>query len=101
MSFKVKNTFTRTNANTPFHVSTVNDSFVQHIIGNYKNTGKLLDLVTEVSPDALTLTVTWVWNTEADYNEYAADSVTVAHRTDRDTYNSANGIALSQQLNAA
>lgn len=100
MSFQVKNTFTRTNTNTPFHVSTVNDSFVQHVLGTYKNTGKLLDLVTEVSPDALTLTVTWVWNTEADYNEYAADPVSVDHRSGRDTYNSANGITFSQQLNA-
>ena len=96
MSLKITNTFTRPSTDVAFHISGVADTFITHVLDTYKNTGKLLDLVTDVSADGKVLTTVWTWADQASYDEYRNDAQVVAFRTSRDAHNSANGITVTQ-----
>jgi len=96
MSFQVKNVFTRPDAFVVFHMSVVPDAYVQHVLETYKNTGKISDIVTEVSPDGLSLNIVWTWISEAEFNTFSNDPVIVAQRESRNAYNAANGITMVQ-----
>jgi hypothetical protein len=96
MSLKITNTFTRPSTDVAFHISNVADTFITHVLDTYKNTGKLLDIATDVSADGKVLTTNWTWADQAAYDEYFADPQVVAFLANRDAHNSANGIVATR-----
>jgi superfamily I DNA/RNA helicase len=96
MSYQVTNTFIRPNTSVNFHIANIPDSYIQYIVQNYKNTNKIVNISTDLSADSLTLTATWLWSNQAEFNAYTQDSVVVQHRSERDAWNTANGITMTQ-----
>lgn len=95
MSYKVTNVFTRPSTDVVFHVSNVSDSYINHVVENYKNVGKVTNITTDVSPNGLQLTVTWTWANQNEFNAFNVDPIAVSQRNDRDAYNQANGITMT------
>lgn len=96
MSYQVTNTFTRPNASVNFHVANIQDDYIQYVLQNYKNTNKIIDLSSDISEDGLTLTAVWSWTTQAEYDAFQQDAVTVQQRAERDAWNTGNGITMVQ-----
>ena len=96
MSYQVTNTFTRPSASVNFHVANIQDSFIQYVLQNYKNTNKIIDLSSDISEDGLTLTAIWTWTTQAEYETFQQDSVATQQRAERDAWITANGITMTQ-----
>lgn len=95
MSYKVTNVFTRPNTDVVFHVSNVSDNYINHVMENYKNVGKVSDITTDVSTDGLQLTINWVWTSKAEHDAFEVDPIAVSQRNSRDAYNQANGITMT------
>jgi hypothetical protein len=95
MSYKVTNVFTRPNTDVVFHVSNVSDEYINHVMENYKNVGKVFDITTDVSPNGLMLTISWVWASQAEHDAFNIDPIAVSQRNSRDAYNQANGITMT------
>jgi hypothetical protein len=96
MSYQVTNIFTRPSTAVNFHVANIQDSYIQYVLQNYKNTNKIIDLSSDISEDGLTLTAVWTWTTQAEYDAFQQDAITVQQRAERDAWNQANNIAMTQ-----
>jgi hypothetical protein len=96
MSYQVTNTFTRPTMGVNFHLSNITDTYIQYVITNYKSTNKILDLTSNISEDGLTLTAVWTWANQAEYDAWTQDSVAIQQRQERDAWNEANGITMTQ-----
>ena len=96
MSYQVTNIFTRPSASVNFHVANIQDGYIQYVLQNYKNTNKIIDLSSDISEDGLTLTAIWTWTTQAEYEAFQQDAITVQQRAERDAWNTANSITMVQ-----
>ena len=90
---KVTNQFTRENTEIPFHSSRMTPELFEHFKQTYRDTGKLLSVKVNNSEDGLTMTSEWVWNTQADYDEWLADPKTIGWREIRTSHNEENFIS--------
>ena len=95
---KVTNRFTRENTEIPFHSSRMTPELFEHFKMTYRDTGKLLSVNVVNSEDGLTMTSEWVWNTQADYDEFLADPKTHGWHEIRDSHNAENFISSVPKL---
>lgn len=68
------------------------ESAVQHIQTQYRDTGKILDLQTEISNDLLTRTTVITFRDVSALSQYKLDTVLNDAFNSIRTYNAANGI---------
>lgn len=96
MSYQVTNTFTRPNDSVNFHITNITDSYIQYVLQNYKNTNKIINVSSDLSGDNLILTAVWLWSNQAEFDAFQQDPVAVQQRAERDAWNTANGITMTQ-----
>jgi hypothetical protein len=85
-----------------FKVSDIDDvsnHFMTYWVETYRHTDKLLLLVQEHSDDQLTMTTTFIWDSEETCNDVYADPVVSNYWAIRDAYNTENGVTFSEVRN--
>lgn len=72
-------------------------TFRQHWVSTYKETGKLLLLDQQLSPDRLSRTTTFFWDSEESYTQAMADPIVQGNWARKAAYNAANGITVVEE----
>lgn len=87
---------TRPTAETEFFNAAGTDQasveFINHWVATYRETGKLLLIDRQFSPDKLTRTTVFFWDSEESYNQAVADPVVIAKWALRDAFHASQGI---------
>lgn len=82
---------TRVSLNIGF--SQVPDNVLQYIKTTFQDTGKLLSVVTTLSPNNLTRTTVLTFNNNQSYQDYLADTTIIASVEVGRNHNASNGIS--------
>jgi hypothetical protein len=86
-------TFTRPNTSVAWFRQS--DDFTNHFEINYRQTGKILEASSTISPDGLTLTRTATWASRADFMSLLEDGQYQILMASRDAHVTANGIVVN------
>lgn len=87
--FKVTVTSSRPSADVQFFVRS---NELNNYMTELQVARKCLREVRSMSPDKLTFTYQSFWDSEESYNDYRSNNLVVSYNSDRESYNSTNGI---------